>query len=85
VLQKIVKARGSTSECLSPSESINPEQHCLNDPAEGRKTAIPCYWHADFGQRHSPALAVQTIESIRVIGVFKACDAVKEALKDRIH
>ena len=31
-----------------------------------------------------PALAVQTIESVRVKGVFKASDAVKEALKGRI-
>lgn len=33
----------------------------------------------------APELALQTIESVRVHGVFKASPAVKEALKDRIH
>ena len=33
----------------------------------------------------SPELALQTIQSIKVVGVFRASKSVKEALADRIH
>ncbi|GES22569.1 hypothetical protein Aple_054670 [Acrocarpospora pleiomorpha] len=56
-------------------------------------------WHAAAGERLtiaitgllviasdvSPELARQTIESIKIVGVFRASKAVKDALADRTH
>ncbi|GAA0990599.1 CopG family transcriptional regulator [Acrocarpospora macrocephala] len=56
-------------------------------------------WHAEAGERLnialtgllsiasdvSPELARQTIQSIKIVGVFRASKAVKDALADRTH
>jgi Arc/MetJ-type ribon-helix-helix transcriptional regulator len=53
--------------------------------AEGETLAISVTGLLSIGSDVSPELALATIQSIKVVGVFRASASVKEALADRIH
>jgi Arc/MetJ-type ribon-helix-helix transcriptional regulator len=53
--------------------------------ASGNRLTISVTGLLTIGSDVSPELALQTIQSIKVVGVFRASTAVKEALADRIH
>jgi Arc/MetJ-type ribon-helix-helix transcriptional regulator len=57
----------------------------LEVKAAGGMLAISAVGMLSLGKDVSPELARQTIQSIKVVGVFRASAAVKEALADRIH
>lgn len=52
--------------------------------AEGKKLQIRTLGVMAIADDVSPELAVATIESIKVLGIFRAPDAVKAALANRI-
>ena len=52
--------------------------------SEGKRVSIHVIGHLTLGRDIDPELARQTIESIRVRGVFRASSEVKEVLADRI-
>jgi len=52
--------------------------------AEGNRVSLHIIGHLTLARDIDPELARQTIESIRVRGVFRASSEVKEALADRI-
>lgn len=52
---------------------------------KGQKKSLHIIGMLILDKNIPPALALQTIESIHVKGVFRASAAVKEVLKDRIH
>jgi Arc/MetJ-type ribon-helix-helix transcriptional regulator len=52
--------------------------------AEGKKLQIRTLGVMAIADDVSPELALATIESIKVLGIFRAPDAVKAALADRI-
>lgn len=51
----------------------------------GKKLRIQVVGLARIAEDVSPALALATIESVSVLGAFHVSEAVKAALKDRIH
>ena len=53
--------------------------------ASGEMLAISVTGLLSLGNDVAPELALQTIQSIKVVGVFRASKSVKEALADRIH
>jgi Arc/MetJ-type ribon-helix-helix transcriptional regulator len=53
--------------------------------AAGEMLSISVTGLLSLGNDVTPQLAVDTIQSIKVVGVFRAGKAVKEALADRIH
>jgi Arc/MetJ-type ribon-helix-helix transcriptional regulator len=53
--------------------------------ADGEMLTVLVTGMLSIGTDVSPELALQTIKSIKVVGVFRASRAVKEALRDRIH
>jgi Arc/MetJ-type ribon-helix-helix transcriptional regulator len=57
------------------------ERHAAN----GQKLSISVVGLLSFSHDVSPELASQVIESITVRGVFRASQAVKDALADRTH
>jgi Arc/MetJ-type ribon-helix-helix transcriptional regulator len=53
--------------------------------AEGKSLKITIIGLLHLSNDISPDLAAETIESIRVMGVFRAPEALKQALADRIE
>ena len=53
--------------------------------AEGKSLKITIIGLLHLSNDISPELAAETIESIRVMGVFRAPEALKQALADRIE
>jgi Arc/MetJ-type ribon-helix-helix transcriptional regulator len=53
--------------------------------ASGEMLTISAVGLLSIGTDVPPELALQTIQSVKVIGVFRASKSVKEALADRIH
>jgi Arc/MetJ-type ribon-helix-helix transcriptional regulator len=53
--------------------------------ASGEMLTILVTGLLSIGSDVPPELARQTIQSIKVVGVFRASEAVKKALADRIH
>jgi Arc/MetJ-type ribon-helix-helix transcriptional regulator len=53
--------------------------------ASGEMLTISAVGLLSIGTDVTPELALQTIQSVKVIGVFRASKSVKEALADRIH
>ena len=51
----------------------------------GNRLRIHVVGLARIAEDVSPALALATIESVTVLGAFQASDAVRKALKSRIH
>jgi len=53
--------------------------------AEGRPLNVSVAGMFSLGDDVSPELAREVIESVKVVGVFRASKAVKDALADRTH
>jgi Arc/MetJ-type ribon-helix-helix transcriptional regulator len=53
--------------------------------SSGEMLTISAVGLLSIGTDVTPELALQTIQSVKVIGVFRASKSVKEALADRIH
>ena len=53
--------------------------------AEGRRMSLRVLGLATIAEDVSPELALDTIESVEVLGAFRASRAVKDALAARIH
>ena len=65
---------------------INYSRKDLEDAkAEGKSLKITIIGLLHLSNDISPELAAETIESIRVMGVFRAPEALKQALADRIE
>jgi Arc/MetJ-type ribon-helix-helix transcriptional regulator len=53
--------------------------------AAGRRLRLSVAGMLSLGDDVSPELALEVIESVKIVGVFRANKAVKEALADRTH
>jgi Arc/MetJ-type ribon-helix-helix transcriptional regulator len=53
--------------------------------AEGQRLKISVAGMLSLADDVTPELARETIESVKVVGVFRASKAVKDALADRTH
>jgi Arc/MetJ-type ribon-helix-helix transcriptional regulator len=60
-------------------------QDLLKRKREGRKLSLRMIGVLSLSDDIDPELALETIESIEVKGVFRAPGELKEALADRIH